>query len=65
MEIVGVTTIAPTGCLHAVITLFGSGSNQYLPKLNHDAIFFVENLNSIREFAETVPLSKLAVICTT
>jgi hypothetical protein len=47
MEIVGVTTMAPTGCLHAVITLFGSGSNQYLPKLNHDAIFFVENLNSI------------------
>jgi len=55
MEIFGVTTIAPTGCLHLAVTLFGSGSNQFLFKLNQDAIFFNENLNSIWEFAETIP----------
>ncbi|CAI9760641.1 unnamed protein product [Fraxinus pennsylvanica] len=43
---IGVTTLPPTGCLPAAITLFGSGSNQCIQRLNHDADSFNNKLNS-------------------
>ncbi|MCE0482567.1 hypothetical protein HAX54_041440 [Datura stramonium] len=42
---IGVTTLPPTGCLPAAITLFGRGSNQCVAKLNQDAVFFNDKLN--------------------
>lgn len=42
---IGVTTLPPTGCLPAAITLFGSGSNQCVQRLNHDAVSFNNKLN--------------------
>ncbi|KAK4377581.1 hypothetical protein RND71_003877 [Anisodus tanguticus] len=42
---IGVTTLPPTGCLPAAITLFGRGSNQCVAKLNQDAVFFNSKLN--------------------
>lgn len=41
----GVTTLPPMGCLPAAITLFGSGSNQCVARLNQDAISFNNKLN--------------------
>ncbi|KAE8704597.1 GDSL esterase/lipase [Hibiscus syriacus] len=43
---IGVTTLPPTGCLPAAITLFGGGSNQCVARLNQDAIAFNNKLNS-------------------
>ncbi|XP_027070612.1 GDSL esterase/lipase At5g03820-like [Coffea arabica] len=43
---IGVTTLPPTGCLPAAITLFGSGSNLCVARLNQDAISFNNKLNS-------------------
>lgn len=43
---IGVTTLPPTGCLPAAITLFGSGSNQCVPRLNRDAVSFNNKLNA-------------------
>ncbi|CAK9180244.1 unnamed protein product [Ilex paraguariensis] len=43
---IGVTTLPPTGCLPAAITLFGSGSNRCVVRLNGDAISFNNKLNS-------------------
>lgn len=43
---IGVTNLPPTGCLPAAVTLFGSGSNQCVPRLNQDAISFNSKLNS-------------------
>ncbi|KAL3825825.1 hypothetical protein ACJIZ3_021854 [Penstemon smallii] len=43
---IGVTSLPPTGCLPAAITLFGSGSNQCIARLNHDAVSFNNKLNS-------------------
>ncbi|CAI9762108.1 unnamed protein product [Fraxinus pennsylvanica] len=37
---IGVTTLPPTGCLPAAITLFGSGRNQCVARLKLDAISF-------------------------
>ncbi|KAE8690539.1 GDSL esterase/lipase [Hibiscus syriacus] len=42
---IGVTTLPPTGCLPAAITLFGGGSNQCVARLNQDAIAFNNKLN--------------------
>ncbi|PON53405.1 Lipase [Parasponia andersonii] len=42
---IGVTTLPPVGCLPAAITLFGSGSNQCVERLNNDAISFNRRLN--------------------
>lgn len=41
----GVTSLPPTGCLPAAITLFGAGSNQCVARLNQDAISFNNKLN--------------------
>uniref|UniRef100_A0A2P2L6W3 GDSL esterase/lipase At5g03820 n=1 Tax=Rhizophora mucronata TaxID=61149 RepID=A0A2P2L6W3_RHIMU len=42
---IGVTTLLPTGCLPAAITLFGFRSNQCVNRLNRDAISFNKKLN--------------------
>ncbi|KAI4378695.1 hypothetical protein MLD38_016139 [Melastoma candidum] len=36
----GVTSLPPTGCLPAAITLFGAGSNECVQRLNQDATSF-------------------------
>lgn len=46
---IGVTTLPPIGCLPAAITLFGSGSNQCVARLNQDAISFNNKLKSTSE----------------
>ncbi|KAB1221219.1 hypothetical protein CJ030_MR2G020383 [Morella rubra] len=46
---IGVTSLPPTGCLPAAITLFGAGSNQCVARLNQDAIAFNKKLNSISQ----------------
>ncbi|KAE8731078.1 GDSL esterase/lipase [Hibiscus syriacus] len=43
---IGVTSLPPTGCLPAAITLFGGGSNVCVARLNQDAIAFNNKLNS-------------------
>lgn len=43
---IGVTGLPPLGCLPAAITLFGSGSNQCIQRLNQDAIAFNTKLQS-------------------
>ncbi|XP_073157714.1 GDSL esterase/lipase At5g03820-like [Henckelia pumila] len=42
---IGVTSLPPTGCLPAAITLFGLGSNQCVTRLNQDAVSFNNKLN--------------------
>ncbi|XP_073157884.1 GDSL esterase/lipase At5g03820-like [Henckelia pumila] len=43
---IGVTSLPPTGCLPAAITLFGLGSNQCVARLNQDAVSFNNKLNA-------------------
>lgn len=43
---IGVTGLPPMGCLPAAITLFGSGSNQCIQRLNQDAMAFNTKLQS-------------------
>ena len=43
---IGVTSLPPIGCLPAAITLFGSGNNMCVNRLNHDAYSFNQRLNS-------------------
>ncbi|XP_022143974.1 GDSL esterase/lipase At5g03810-like [Momordica charantia] len=43
---IGVTGLPPLGCLPAAITLFCSGSNQCIQRLNQDAIAFNTKLKS-------------------
>lgn len=40
------TSLPPLGCLPAAITLFGSGSNQCIQRLNQDAIAFNTKLKT-------------------
>ncbi|KAL2481317.1 GDSL esterase/lipase [Abeliophyllum distichum] len=59
---IGVTTLPPTGCLPAAITLFGSGSNQCVSRLNQDAVSFNNKLNNTsRNLKSTLPGLKLVV----
>ncbi|KAF2289809.1 hypothetical protein GH714_038714 [Hevea brasiliensis] len=59
---IGVTSLPPTGCLPAAITLFGAGSNQCVERLNRDAIAFNEKLNSTsKSLANNLPGLKLVV----
>lgn len=46
---IGVTTLAPIGCLPTAITLFGLGQNECVERLNHDALVFNEKLNATSE----------------
>jgi phospholipid:diacylglycerol acyltransferase len=43
---IGVTTLAPTGCLPAAITIFSSDHNACVDKLNADAVSFNNKLNA-------------------
>ncbi|KAL2502687.1 GDSL esterase/lipase [Forsythia ovata] len=59
---IGVTTLPPTGCLPAAITLFGSGSNQCVSRLNQDAVSFNYKLNNTsRNLKSKLPGLKLVV----
>ncbi|XP_054811368.1 GDSL esterase/lipase At5g03810-like [Prosopis cineraria] len=59
---IGVTTLPPIGCLPAAITLFGSGSNQCVARLNRDAISFNNKLRSTSESLKSkLPHLKLVV----
>ncbi|KAL3628042.1 hypothetical protein CASFOL_028144 [Castilleja foliolosa] len=42
---IGVTTLAPLGCLPAAITIFGEDSNECVEKMNNVAIAFNNKLN--------------------
>ncbi|XP_019453907.1 PREDICTED: GDSL esterase/lipase At5g22810-like [Lupinus angustifolius] len=46
---IGVTNLAPTGCLPILITLFGSHSNGCVGRLNKDAIYYNKKLNYTSE----------------
>ncbi|KAF5953935.1 hypothetical protein HYC85_006791 [Camellia sinensis] len=60
---IGVTTLPPTGCLPAAITMFGSGSNQCVARLNQDAISFNKQLNSTsQDLQNRLPGLKLVVL---
>ncbi|CAL5389361.1 unnamed protein product [Camellia sinensis] len=60
---IGVTTLPPTGCLPAAITMFGSGSNQCVARLNQDAISFNKQLNSTSQGLQNrLPGLKLVVL---
>ncbi|KAL4272101.1 hypothetical protein GQ457_13G013090 [Hibiscus cannabinus] len=59
---IGVTTLPPTGCLPAAITLFGGGSNQCVERLNQDAIAFNNKLKRISlSIQDKLPGLKLVV----
>ncbi|KAK6290182.1 hypothetical protein POUND7_001723, partial [Theobroma cacao] len=59
---IGVTTLPPTGCLPAAITLFGGGSNQCVTRLNQDAVAFNKKLNNTSEsLLDKMPGLKLVV----
>ncbi|CAA0830363.1 GDSL esterase/lipase [Striga hermonthica] len=59
---IGVTTLPPTGCLPAAITLFGFGSNQCVDRLNRDAVSFNEKMNATsRNLRANHPGLKLVV----
>lgn len=58
----GVTSLPPTGCLPAAITLFGAGSNQCVARLNQDAISFNNKLNiTSQSLKNKLPGLKLVV----
>ncbi|KAI8014321.1 GDSL esterase/lipase [Camellia lanceoleosa] len=60
---IGVTTLPPTGCLPAAITMFGLGSNQCVARLNQDAISFNKQLNSTsQDLQNRLPGLKLVVL---
>lgn len=46
---IGVTSLAPLGCLPASITLFGKGKNDCVTRLNSDAIGFNYKLKAAAE----------------
>ena len=50
---IGVTSLPPIGCLPAAITLFGSGNNMCVNRLNHDAYSFNQRLNSTSQRLQT------------
>ncbi|XP_073044356.1 GDSL esterase/lipase At5g03820-like [Primulina eburnea] len=59
---IGVTSLPPTGCLPAAITLFGLGSNQCVERLNQDAVSFNNKLNATSQNLKTrLPGLKLVV----
>ncbi|KAL8526217.1 hypothetical protein ACS0TY_015436 [Phlomoides rotata] len=59
---IGVTSLPPTGCLPAAITLFGGGRNQCVGRLNNDAVTFNNRLNTTSQTLKaTYPGLKLVV----
>ena len=56
------TTLPPTGCLPAAITVFGGGSNQCVARLNQDAVNFNTKLNITSQvLQDKLPGLKLVV----
>ncbi|CAN0879969.1 GDSL esterase/lipase At5g03810 [Linum grandiflorum] len=59
---IGVTSLPPTGCLPAAITLFGFGSNECVERLNWDAISFNQKLNATSQsIVQGLPGLKIVV----
>ncbi|KAF3441755.1 hypothetical protein FNV43_RR15670 [Rhamnella rubrinervis] len=58
---IGVTSLPPTGCLPASITLFGAGNNQCVERLNRDAVLFNNKLNTTSQTLRNLPGLKLVV----
>lgn len=58
---IGVTTLPPIGCLPTVLTLFGSGKNECVERLNRDAISFNRRLNNTSEMLKN-KLSNLTLV---
>ncbi|XP_051130968.1 GDSL esterase/lipase At5g03820 [Andrographis paniculata] len=59
---IGVTNLPPTGCLPTAITMFGSGSNKCVSRLNQDASMFNTKLNTTSEdLKANLPGLKLVV----
>ncbi|CAN1168179.1 GDSL esterase/lipase At5g03810 [Linum perenne] len=59
---IGVTSLPPTGCLPAAITLFGFGSNECVERLNWDATSFNQKLNTTSQsIVEGLPGLKIVV----
>nr|AFK39647.1 unknown [Lotus japonicus] len=60
---IGVTTLAPVGCLPAAITLFGHDSNQCVARLNNDAVNFNRKLNTTSQsLQKSLPGLKLVLL---
>lgn len=55
------TSLPPTGCLPASITLFGAGSNQCVERLNRDAVSFNNKLKTVSQTLRNLPGLKLVV----
>ncbi|KAE9620592.1 putative triacylglycerol lipase [Lupinus albus] len=59
---IGVTSVAPMGCLPILITVFGSHNNECVDRLNNDSIYYNEKLNKTSEnLRKTLPDIKLVV----
>ncbi|GAB2235819.1 hypothetical protein Droror1_Dr00026260 [Drosera rotundifolia] len=59
---IGVTNLPPFGCLPAAITLFGSGNNKCVDRLNKDASTFNTNLSSTAQsLTKSLPGLKLVI----
>ncbi|XP_068648586.1 GDSL esterase/lipase At5g03820-like [Aristolochia californica] len=58
---IGVTSLPPMGCLPASITLFGSGSNKCVDKMNKDAVNFNNKLNA-SALALTKKLANITIV---
>ncbi|KAJ4979622.1 hypothetical protein NE237_010402 [Protea cynaroides] len=59
---IGVTSLAPLGCLPAAITLFGYGSNNCVARLNRDAVSFNNKLNAtVQSLQESLSSLKIVV----
>ncbi|KAF5192451.1 GDSL esterase/lipase [Thalictrum thalictroides] len=50
---IGVTSLPPLGCLPAAITLFGSDTNECVPRLNQAAMSFNNKLNSTAQILKS------------
>ncbi|KAM0037729.1 putative triacylglycerol lipase [Helianthus debilis subsp. tardiflorus] len=59
---IGVTTLPPVGCLPGSITVFGSGKNECVHRINKDAVMFNNKLNDTsQDLVANYPDLKLVV----
>ncbi|KAL5976658.1 hypothetical protein ACLOJK_020991 [Asimina triloba] len=59
---IGVTSLPPTGCLPASITLFGHGDNGCVARLNSDAQSFNKKINAAaNQLKKQLPGLKIAI----
>ncbi|GMN56180.1 hypothetical protein TIFTF001_025299 [Ficus carica] len=59
---IGVTSLPPLGCLPTAITLFGSGSQECVERLNRDALSFNRKLNDTSDQLVKNKLSNLTLV---